>query len=97
MHLPVGPNRFAGASPWGSPDPLGRARAGDRARLDQFRLHRDLQPEDGPTYAAARLAALSATAAGPATRTCSSSPQDRARAMVSCTLAGRSGCSGPKS
>ena len=57
MHLPVGPNRFAGASPWGSPDHLGRAGAGDRARLDQFRLHRDLQPEDGPAYAAARLAA----------------------------------------
>jgi hypothetical protein len=62
MHLPVGPNRFAGASPWGTPDPLGRAGAGDRARLDQFRLHRDLQPEDGPTYAAARLATLSALA-----------------------------------
>jgi len=63
MHLPVGPNRFAGASPWGTPDPLGRAGAGDRARLDQFRLHRDLQPEDGPSYAAARLAALPALAA----------------------------------
>ncbi|HEY6708063.1 MAG TPA: hypothetical protein VJB61_10770 [Actinomycetota bacterium] len=63
MHLPVGPNRFAGAPPWDTPDPLGRAGAGDRARLDQFRLHRDLQPEDGPAYAAARLAALSALAA----------------------------------
>ncbi len=44
MHLPVGPDRVPGA--------------GDRARLDQFRLHRDLEPEDGPAYAAARLAAL---------------------------------------
>ena len=67
MHLPVGPNRFAGASPWGTPDPLGRAGAGDRARLDQFRLHRDLQPEDGPGYAAARLAAISALAAASST------------------------------
>ena len=64
MHLPVGPNRFAGAAPWGSPDHLGRAGAGDRARLDQFRLHRDLQLEDGPAYAAARLAALAAVSAG---------------------------------
>jgi hypothetical protein len=30
----------------------------DRARLDQFRLRRGLEPEDGPAYAAARLAAL---------------------------------------
>ncbi|HEV3014492.1 MAG TPA: hypothetical protein VG499_14555, partial [Actinomycetota bacterium] len=28
------------------------------ARLDRFRLHRDLEPGDGPAYAAARLAAL---------------------------------------
>ena len=42
MHLPVGP----------------RPGAGDRARLDQFRLRRGLAPEDGPAYAAARLAAL---------------------------------------
>jgi hypothetical protein len=48
MHLPVGP----------------RPGAGDRARLDQFRLRRGLAPEDGPAYAAARLAALE-QAAGP--------------------------------
>jgi hypothetical protein len=48
MHLPVGP----------------RPGAGDRARLDRFRLRRGLAPEDGPVYAAARLAALE-QAAGP--------------------------------
>jgi hypothetical protein len=58
MHLPVGPSRFTGASPRGSPDPSRRAGAGDRARLDQFRLRRGLEPGDGPAYAAARLAAL---------------------------------------
>ncbi|HEX5880977.1 MAG TPA: hypothetical protein VF468_22070 [Actinomycetota bacterium] len=42
MHLPVGP----------------RPGAGDRARPDRFRLRRGLAPEDGPAYAAARLAAL---------------------------------------
>jgi hypothetical protein len=60
MHLPVGPNRVPGASRWGSPDHSGRAGPADRARLDQFRRHRDLQPEDGPAYGAARLAALAA-------------------------------------
>jgi hypothetical protein len=57
MHLPVGPDRFSGAE--------------DRARLDHFRLHRGLEPEDGPAYAAARLAALEALAGhdpGPAWR-----------------------------
>jgi hypothetical protein len=44
MHLPVGPDRRPGAE--------------ERARLDQFRLRRGLAPEDGPAYAAARLAAL---------------------------------------
>src|SRR5918996_785380 len=42
MHLPVGP----------------QAEAGDRDRLDRFRLRRGLGPADGPAYAAARLAAL---------------------------------------
>jgi photosystem II stability/assembly factor-like uncharacterized protein len=56
MHLPVGPDRSTGA--------------GDRARLDEFRLRRGLTPEDGPSYAAARLAALDAPApdGGPAWR-----------------------------
>jgi hypothetical protein len=58
MHLPVGPNRSPGASRWGSPDPARRPVAGDRARLDQFRLQRELRAEDGPAYAARRLAAL---------------------------------------
>ena len=58
MHLPVGPNRSSGASRWGSPDPARRPVAGDRARLDQFRLQRELRAEDGPAYAAGRLAAL---------------------------------------
>jgi hypothetical protein len=52
MHLPVGP----------------RPGAGDRARLDQFRLRRGLAPEDGPAYAAARLAALEPPGPGPAWR-----------------------------
>jgi hypothetical protein len=43
MHLPVGS--------W-------RAGAGDRARLDRFRLRRGLDPGDRPAYAAARLRAL---------------------------------------
>jgi photosystem II stability/assembly factor-like uncharacterized protein len=46
MHLPVRPDRSTGA--------------GDRARLDEFRLRRGVTPEDGPAYAAARLAALDA-------------------------------------
>jgi hypothetical protein len=55
MHLPVGP----------------QAEAGDRDRLDRFRLRRGLGPEHGPAYAAARLAALEQAArlraaAGPA-------------------------------
>jgi hypothetical protein len=60
MHLPVGPNRSPGVSRWGSPDPVRRLGAADR--LDQFRVHRDLRPEDGPAYAAGRLAALTAVA-----------------------------------
>jgi hypothetical protein len=43
MHLPGSPDRSTGA--------------GDR-RHDRFRLRRRLGPEDGPAYAAARLAAL---------------------------------------
>ena len=58
MHLPVGPYRSPGAPHWGAPDPSGRAGAVGPARLDRFRLHRDLGPGDGPAYAAARLAAL---------------------------------------
>jgi hypothetical protein len=49
MHLPVGP----------------RGGPGDRARLDQFRLRRGLEPEDGPAYAAARLTALDQAARSP--------------------------------
>jgi hypothetical protein len=49
MHLPVGPTPVAG----------------DRARLDQFRLRRGLAPEDQAAYAATRLAALRAAATGP--------------------------------
>ena len=43
MHLPVGP----------------RSGAGDRARLDQFALLRDLGPEHRPAYAAADVAGAS--------------------------------------
>jgi photosystem II stability/assembly factor-like uncharacterized protein len=50
MRLPVGPDRSTGA--------------GDRARLDEFRLRRGLASEDGPAYAAARLAALDALGPG---------------------------------
>jgi photosystem II stability/assembly factor-like uncharacterized protein len=50
MRLPGGPDRSTGA--------------GDRARLEEFRLRRGLTPEDGPAYAAARLAALDALAPG---------------------------------
>jgi hypothetical protein len=71
MHLPVGP-RPAEAPLRGSPDPSARSPGTeDRARLDRFRLRRALTPEDGPSYAATRLAALAAAArerAGPAWR-----------------------------
>jgi hypothetical protein len=50
MHLPEGPDRSTGA--------------GDRARLDEFRLRRGLTLEDGPAYGAARLAALDAPEPG---------------------------------
>jgi hypothetical protein len=50
MRLPVGPDRSSGA--------------GDRARLEEFRLRRGVTPEDGPAYAAARLAALAAAEPG---------------------------------
>jgi hypothetical protein len=49
MHLPVGP----------------RGGPGDRARLDQFRLRRGLEPEDGTAYAAARLTAIDQAARSP--------------------------------
>jgi hypothetical protein len=69
MHLPVGPDRTTGAPHKGFPHASG---AGDRARLDRFRLRRGLEPEDGPAYAAARLAALDQAArhgaAGPVWR-----------------------------
>jgi hypothetical protein len=39
-----------------------QARAGDRARLDSFRLRRGLEAADLPAYAAARLAALDSLA-----------------------------------
>ncbi|HET9008138.1 MAG TPA: hypothetical protein VFQ04_15615, partial [Actinomycetes bacterium] len=55
MHLPVGPDRTTGAAHKGFPHPSG---AGDRARLDRFRLRRGFKADDGPAYAAARLAAL---------------------------------------
>jgi hypothetical protein len=55
MHLPVGPDRTTGAAHKGFPHPSG---AGDRARLDRFRLRRGFEADDGPAYAAARLAAL---------------------------------------
>jgi len=50
MRLPVGPDRSTGA--------------GDRARLEEFRLRRGLTLEDGPAYAATRLAALDAPEPG---------------------------------
>ena len=50
MHLPVGPDRTTGAPHKGFPHPSG---AGDRARLDRFRLRRGLEADDGPAYAAA--------------------------------------------
>ena len=50
MRLPVGPDRSTGA--------------GERARLEEFRLRRGLTLEEGPTYAAARLAALDAPEPG---------------------------------
>jgi hypothetical protein len=50
MHLPVGPLSTG---------------TGVRARLDRFRLRRALGPEEAPSYAAARLAALEAASPGP--------------------------------